>query len=150
MDFKTFQKSIDQIKKYRETHEGWPDSRDPEFSLQLMDSGVVSQDIEKSLVALISWRLMKDSRYQGISAMVHLIRNRQVKGMTRSHLTEECFQSEDIYPDEDYDFLKILENLDSILQGKTVDITDGSTQFGRGTPESEGMVTKIGDWSFWK
>jgi hypothetical protein len=151
MDFKTYQKSIDQVNLWRSFGNDWPDSRDPAFSTQLIDTGITPQDIEKSLVALISWRLMRDARYQGISAMVHLIRNRQVKGMVRSHLIDLEFQTDESYPDEqDYDFLQLLERLDDILAGKTVDITDGAINFSKGTPKSEGIITKIGEYSFYR
>ncbi len=147
MTFETFTKCMQVIKEWRAKHGKhdyqWPETRDPFFQEELTNSAVVAQDIEKSLVALCAWREMRGDLYQGMSAVVHVIHNRQVAGMFRSHLDEDVtgknqFSSMTIpgdpnlvkYPGDDKNFLKILENLDMILEGKAFDITGGSLYYG--------------------
>jgi hypothetical protein len=163
MDFKTFQKSIDLLKSWREKgHKNFefPDSRDPDFQTLMADSGVVPQDFEKSLIALCAWREGRQDVYVGQSAIVHVIRNRQKQGQFRSHLTSDPqFASMSIegdsrldeYPDdpEDQNFNQILSNLDDILAAKTVDLTQGSTAFGvidSNMPEWFKVIADSPDW----
>lgn len=144
MDYLTFQKNMDLLKSWRGKHSKaeneYPDSRDPDFREELTEAGVVPQDFEKALVALAAWREQFPYSYQGISAMVHLIRNRNNKGMFRSHLVkseQEQFPSmtnlaDDLieaYPGKEDSFERILGSLDDILDGKVVDITQGSLYF---------------------
>lgn len=139
MNFETFQKSMSFLEKWRTKHDRdaneYPDSRDPEFRDEMLDAGIVSQDLEKSLVALAAWREGKDDVYRGVSAFAHLIRNRTNKGMFRSHLTDEyqfpsMVDPEDDriseYPSEEDTIERLLGNLDDILEGRVVDITQGS------------------------
>jgi hypothetical protein len=141
MDFKTFQKSIDLVKYWREKesklpHE-WPDPRDPSFSKYLEESGAVAQDLEKSLVALCCWREGRTEMYPGMSAVLHVLVNREKKGVHRSHLTDvETFSMgypdnphKEDYPEEEINFTRLLENLDVVLAGKTFDSTNGSQYF---------------------
>ena len=147
MDFKTYDKAIKQVLLWREKtgkkDYEWPDSRDPEFSSLLVDSGVTGQDVEKALVALTAWREFRGDQYQGMSACVHVLRNRQAKGQFHSHLQEDVtgknqFSSMTVpgdpnlvkYPEEgEFAFEKLLSNLDDILAGKTVDITQGALYY---------------------
>ena len=145
MNFDIFQRNIDVVRFWRSKNdrEDWsfPDSRDPEFQEQMAEAGVVPQDLEKSLAALCAWREGKSEVYQGMSAILHVLYNRQKRGMHRSHLTEvEQFKTmcepdnpglTDYPPKDDPNFLKILENEEEILSGKTVDLTQYATVYGR-------------------
>ncbi len=143
MTFEIFEKCINVARFWRSRNNRrdyeWPDSRDPDLVALLEECEVVSQDLEKALVALAAFRHAEDGVYQSISCLVHLIRNRQNEGLFRSHLTDKeqfprmteehnYFLSE--YPKKTIEFEKVLANLDDILQGKTVDITQGSIYFG--------------------
>lgn len=147
MNLDTFNKSIQVVKDWRLKHGKkdyeWPDPRDPKFQDELAEAPVVAQDIEKSLVALCAWREMRGDLYQGMSSVVHVIHNRQVAGMFRSHLSDDVtgknqFSSMTVpgdhnltrYPEGDYNFVKILENIEIILDGKAFDITMGSLYYG--------------------
>jgi hypothetical protein len=143
MTFETFNKCIDLVRFWR-SRTGkydyqWPDSRDPDLLPLFEECDVVSQDLEKALVALAAWRESDMSVYQAMSSKVHLIRNRESIGMLRSHITDEkqfpamnsAWSPEQVkYPIKEPEFEKLLGNLDDILQGKTVDITQGSIYFG--------------------
>lgn len=144
MTFDTFSKNMDLLKSWRikhsKTENEYPDSRDPDFREELTEAGVVPQDFEKSLVALAAWREQYPRSYQGVSAMVHLIRNRNNKGMFRSHLikldqeqfpsmTDPTHELINSYPEKEDSFERILGSLDDILDGKVVDITQGSLYF---------------------
>ena len=145
MNYETFKKNISFIKSWRLKNDKpnwmWPDSRDPEVVEQMADLQVVPQDVEKSMVALAAYREGSTDVYQGMSVIVHVIRNRGASGMFRSHLTQDPqFDSMnleghsllDVYPldppGRDFDLL--LTNLDDILQGKTVDLSQGAIYFG--------------------
>jgi len=139
--FDTFTKCLDLVRFWRsrtgKTDDQWPDSRDPDLQALFEETQVVPQDLEKALVALAAWRSAEDGVYQSISCIVHLIRNRENKGMFRTHVTDVeqfprmvghlAFNTE---PQKEPEFEKVLTNLDDILQGKTVDITQGSIYFG--------------------
>lgn len=139
MNFDTFQKSIDFLRswrsKYSRTEDTYPDSRDPSLRDEMVDAGIVPQDLERSLVALAAWREGLDDVYRGVSAFAHLIRNRNQKGMFRSHLTDQdqfpsMTDPEDDriseYPEKHEIIVRLLENLEDILDGRTNDITQGS------------------------
>ncbi len=148
MTFETFQKCLDVVKfwrsKYGKEDYQWCDSRDPDLQPLLNECEVVSQDLEKALVALAAWRHAEDGVYQSISCIVHLIRNRQTQGRSRSHLDDAdqfpgMASPEEVllyavfnklYPEKEPEFVKVLENLDDILNAKTVDITQNSIYFG--------------------
>ena len=156
MTFDIFKTCVDLIKLWRDksgkqSYE-WPDSRDPEFQPFLEEAKVVSQDLEKSMVALAAWREGRSEIYQGMSSIVHLLRNRQDKGMFRSHLTDEdqfpsMSKPEDPrlqeYPEKEPEFEKILSNLDDILQKRTIDITQGSIWFGVVGENMEEWLRKV-------
>ena len=139
-DFKTFQKSIEVVKSWREqetkpSHE-WPDPRDPVFQKYLEESGVVAQDLDKSLVALCAWREGRSELYPGMSAVLHVLVNRQKKFPPRQYLEDEQFLMgiednpwQDLYPEEEINFIRLLENLDSVLSDRTFDQTNNSTNF---------------------
>ena len=140
MDFKTFQKSMDLIDNWRTAEEKksneWPDPRDPVFQKYLEESGVVSQDLEKSLVALCSWREGQFELYPGMSAVLHVLVNLG-KEDPRGYLTDERFLMSmeddpwsDEHPKEEINFIRLLENLDLVLSRRTFDITGGATYFG--------------------
>ena len=106
MTWNTFQKCQELIWSWRTktgkpAHE-WPDSRDPEFQTQMLEAEVVSQDLEKALVVLAAWRESREGVYQGISCLVHLLRNRQNAGMFRSHLSDVDQFPHMAEPDNDY------------------------------------------------
>ena len=148
MDFPLFQKNIDYIKSWRVKHGHpdytWPDPRDPEIQTEMTEFGVVGQDLEKALIALCAWREMRGDQYPGMSAIVHVLVNRQKKGWFRSHLAEDVegrnqFSSMVIkgdpnlvkYPEAtEQPFLTLLKNLDVILTGQTVDVVDGALYYG--------------------
>ena len=150
MTFDTFSKCMDLVRFWRsrtgkQDYE-WPDSRDPDLQALFEETQVVPQDLEKALVALSAWRSAEDGVYQSISCIVHLIRNRENKGMFRTHVTDKdqfpemacsekallhsIIQDDWAFPIKEPEFEKVLANLDDILQGKTVDITQGSIYFG--------------------
>lgn len=135
MTFDTFQKSIDFLKDWKSKHEGYPDSRDPSIREDLTQAGVIPQDLEKSLAALAAWREGKSGNYFGMSSFAHLIRNRTTKGMFRSHLSDQnqfpgMVKGEE-YPDKaDEDFARLLGNIEDILEGRVVDLTQGAIYAG--------------------
>lgn len=143
MTFDIFSKSMDLVRFWR-SRTGkfdyqWPDSRDPDLQSLFEETETVPQDLEKALVALAAWRESDQRVYQSMSSKVHLIRNRENKGMFRSHVTDanqfpgmnSAWSPEQYkYPVKEQEFEKLLGNLDEILQGKTVDITQSSIYFG--------------------
>jgi hypothetical protein len=141
MDFKTFTKSIDLVKSWRAEenkppHE-WPDPRDPVFQKYLEESGVVAQDLDKSLVALCAWREGRSELYPGMSAVLHVLVNRQKKFPPRQYLEDQQFligkennPRQDDYPEDEINFVRLLENLDTVLADRTFDLTNGATNFG--------------------
>lgn len=149
LTFETFQKCVDLVRFWRsrtgKNDWDWPDSRDPEFQTQMYEAGIVSQDLEKSLVALAAYRSCFKSGfisvYQEISVVVHVLRNRHNKGIQRSHLIPDPVKEQfpdmtnpsgrlTLYPDSGEDnFKKLLGNLDDILADKTQDLTQGAIYF---------------------
>jgi len=141
-EFKTFQKSIDLVKSWRAaenkaTHE-WPDPRDPVFQKYLEESGAVSQDLDKSLVALCAWREGRAELYPGMSAVLHVLVNRQKKFPPRQYLEDPMFFKSmssgapiwhSDYPEEEVNFVRLLENLDVVLSDRTFDTVNGATVF---------------------
>lgn len=173
MTYETFDKCVLLIKAWRDRHNRyeweWPDSRDPEFRDIMTEFKVVPQEVEKAMIALAAWRHGKDEVYQGMSAVAKVIVNRQSLGMFRTHTNDE-FQFEGMafpndprlseYPPKYTDFEKLLENLDDILSGKVVDLTQGAIYFGTVNSEMDDwfaqIVTgktrtvKIGELTFYK
>ena len=143
MTFETFENAINVVRFWR-SRTGkydyqWPDSRDPDLIPLLEECKTVPQDLEKAMVAITAFRSAEDGVYQSISSIVHVIKNRQNKGMIRSHLSDvDQFPEMNSpwekkiykYPVKEQEFEKVLGNLDDILQGKTIDITQGSIYFG--------------------
>jgi hypothetical protein len=145
MDFKILNKCMILIQAWRSRKSKedieYPDSRDPELKEIMQEFGVVPQDLEKSMVVLAVWREAGEDIYQKYSVITNVIKNRQVKGLYRSHLcisdldqfpsmTNENDHRLRLYPTESENLKKLLDNLDNILEGKTVDITQGATYFG--------------------
>ena len=73
--------------------------------------------------------------YRGVSAFAHLIRNRNKKGMFRTHLTDQYqFGSMSdlyddrisVYPEKHELIVKLIENLEDILESRVTDFTQGS------------------------
>lgn len=141
MTFECFDKCMILIRAWRSRHNmpdnSWPDSRDPVIVETLLEFGVTSQELEKSMVALAAWREAKEDVYQTTSTLLQVIKNRQLKGDFRGHLSDKQFptMSEEnldynTYPGKTDNFSKILENLDMILENKVVDLTQGAIYFG--------------------
>lgn len=164
MDFKTFSKSIEVVKSWREQetklpHE-WPDPRDPVFQKYLEESGVVAQDLDKSLVALCAWREGRRELYPGMSAVLHVLVNRQKKLPPRQYLEDEQFLMgiednpwQNNYPEEEINFVHLLENLDSVLSDRTFDLTNGAENFGDGEgiyPVGYTKTASVGSLLFFK
>lgn len=142
MDFKTFDKCVTLLKVWRTRSNRydweWPDSRDPALREILEEFGCVPQDLEKSMAALAAWREAANDVYPNMSAVTHVIRNRTTKGLLRSHLLDPdqfpgmCSTGEHLneYPEETENFRMLLKNIDDILEGKVIDITQGALYFG--------------------
>jgi len=143
MDFKTFDKGTALIKVWRSREHKmdieWPDSRDPALREILEEFGCVPQDLEKTMVVLAAWRQSFTDIYPNMSAVAHVIRNRSNKGMLRSHLLDpdQFDQMCDVkaimihqYPTETENFRMLLKNIDDILEGKVIDVTQGALYFG--------------------
>lgn len=145
MTFETFDKCMLLIRTWRSRHDKndnqWPDSRDPLLAAMLEEFGVVPQDLEKSIVALAAFREANEDVYQSMSTILQVIKNRQLKGKFRDHTTtvdNECqFPTmtvdrieNNFYPGKTDNFIKILENLDMILENRAVDLTQSATFFG--------------------
>lgn len=145
MTFETFDKAMILIRAWR-SRGGigdyiWPDSRSPEMMEILSEFGIVPQDLEKSMCALAAFREAGEDVYQSMSTILQVIKNRQLKGRFRDHVTQidrECQfpsmtendLSNNYYPGKTENFLRILENLDQILENKVVDLTQGATYYG--------------------
>lgn len=166
MTFDTFEKSMSIIKTWREKENKplweWPDSRDPAVLPYFYDTGVAPYEMEKSIIALAAWRELSEARYQGLSSIVHLIANRQKKGWQRSHISQEhnlggefksMYDPEspllNEYPEKQWEFQKLLENLEDILENKTLDITNGSLYYGEVDNKiADQLVTMIAGKAF--
>lgn len=158
MTYEVFEKSLAIVKTWREKENKalweWPDSRDPAVLPYFYDTGVAPYEMEKSIIALAAWRELSEARYQGLSSIVHLIANRQKKGWQRSHISQEHNTLEfrsmwdpespllTEYPTEEFDFKKLLDNLEDILNNKTLDITEGSLFYSQKI-DTEQTVTLI-------
>src|SRR5215831_19604895 len=146
MTFETFDKCMLLVRAWR-TRNGkedyqWPDSRDPAITSTLEEFGVVPQDLEKSMVVLAAFREAEDDVYQAMSTSLQVIKNRQLKGKLRDHISavdHECQfptmtvnnMQYNFFPGKTDNFSRILENLDQILENKVVDLTQGATYFGQ-------------------
>jgi hypothetical protein len=174
MTFETFNRSVALVREWRsrshKTFSEWPDSRDPEFRDIMLEFKVTPQDLEKSFIALAAWRHDIEGVYQLLSAITKVVVNRQNKGMFRTHLVDKDqfpFMADvdspevDCYPIAgDENFSKLLENVDDILQGKVVDLTQGAIWFGvvgdtmpdwfRTVITTNTRTVKIGNMVFYK
>lgn len=146
MTFEMFDKCMIMIRAWRsrggkEDYQ-WPDSRDPSLTSTLEEFGVVSQDLEKSMVALAAFREADEDVYQTMSTILQVIKNRQLKGRLRDHIMPVDYECQfptmttadmnnNFYPGQTDNFKKILENLDMILENKAVDLTQGAIYFGK-------------------
>lgn len=146
MTFETFDRCMLLIRAWRsrggKEDYKWPDSRDPAITGTLEEFGVVSQDLEKSIVVLAAFREANEDVYQTMSTILQVIKNRQLKGRFRDHITAIDYECQfptmttdnlenNFYPGKTENFIKILENVDSILGDKVTDLTQGAIYFGQ-------------------
>lgn len=119
----------------------FPDSRSPELIETLAEFGIVPQDLEKSMVALAAFREANEDVYQTLSTITQVIKNRQLKGRFRDHITQvdhECQfptmtldeMKNNFYPGKTDNFQRLLENLDMILENRAVDLTQNACYWG--------------------
>lgn len=112
----------------------------------------------RALTALACWRAGSRHGVLGMLAVACVLRNQGGNPYTRALLLPEMamgwdLDGHDLYPDErEPEFLTLLANLDTVLEGRTKDLTCGGLRYSHaGEPPAHGeRVASVPGMTFYK
>lgn len=95
---------------------------------------MIGEEFEKSIVALICWKQMKDGLYRGMVSVAMMLRNRAIAGWCEGSIylnacllaREEKITLDELPDSREPQFQSLLHKMDDLFSGSLPDKTDGA------------------------